>query len=389
MRLHNVTLVNSHQPVSILVQNQKILDAGKTGNAGFNIDFTGALAFPGLINSHDHLEFNCFAPLGDKIYNNYTEWGKHIHARYKNDIDQVTSIPVALRTAWGIYKNLLAGVTTVVNHGAALKIKDPSIHVYQQVQNLHSVRFQKNWKLKLNNPLLSRRTCVIHAGEGSDSAASTEIDELIKWNLLQRKIVPVHGVAMNAVQAKHFAGLVWCPESNRVLLNRHADIYQLKEHIKIVLGTDSTLTGNWNIWKHLRLARQLKLVNDSSLFDMVTSSAAQLWGLNKGSLNAGKDADIVVATTKNETMPWDSFFSINPTDILMVLQKGSIRLFDKSLLPQLLHHIDISRFTQINIGAAEKMVEGNLPALLQAIKKYHPGVKLPPEVSIINNMPHD
>jgi len=389
MRLHNVTLINHHQPVSILVQNQKIQDAGKPDLATFNIDFEDAIAFPGLINSHDHLEFNCFAPLGDKIYNNYTEWGSHIHASYKDDIDRVTNIPVALRASWGMYKNLLAGVTTVVNHGTALKIKEPFIYIYEQVQNLHSVRFQKKWKLKLNNPFLSRRTCVIHAGEGSDNTASDEINELIKWNLLQRKIVPVHGVAMNTVQAKHFAGLVWCPESNRVLLNRHADIHQLKEHTRIVFGTDSTLTGNWNIWKHLRLARQLKQVDDPCLFAMVTSSAAQLWGLNKGSLNAGKDADIVVATTKDKKNSWDSFFSINPADILMVLQKGNLRLFDKSLLPQLINHIDLSRFTQVNIGASEKLVAGNLPGLIQAIKKYHPGVTLPPEISITSNSRHD
>ena len=194
---------------------------------------------------------------------------------------------------------------------------------------------------------------------------------------------------MNTVQAKHFAGLVWCPESNRVLLNRHADIHQLKEHTRIVFGTDSTLTGNWNIWKHLRLARQLKQVDDPCLFAMVTSSAAQLWGLNKGSLDAGKDADIVVATTKNKKISWDSFFSINPADILMVLQKGNLRLFDKSLLPQLIHHIDLSQFAQVNIGASEKLVAGNLPGLIQAIKKYHPGATLPPEISITSISGHD
>jgi cytosine/adenosine deaminase-related metal-dependent hydrolase len=389
MRLHNLTPVNNHQPVNILVQNQKIQDAGRPDKANFTIDLTGAMAFPGLINSHDHLDFNCFTPLGDRIYNNYTEWGNHIHASYKDEIDRVLKIPLSLRAAWGIYKNLLAGVTTVVNHGDSLKINNPLIDIYQRPQNLHSVRFQKKWKWKLNNPFVSNRSCVIHAGEGSDQASSNEIDELIRWNFLRRKIIVVHGVAMNPLQAKQFAGLVWCPESNRVLLNRHADIYQLKEHIQVVLGTDSTLTGSWNIWKHLRLARQLRLADDPSLFDMVTTSAAQLWRLNKGSLDPGRDADIVVATAKNKSLSWDSFFSINPTDLLMVLHKGHIRLFDKSLLPQLENHIDLGRFTEINAGATIKLVEGDLPALIKAIKQYHPGVQLPPEVSITSDAIHD
>jgi cytosine/adenosine deaminase-related metal-dependent hydrolase len=36
------------------------------------LDLNGALAFPGLINSHDHLDFNLFPPLANRIYNNYT-----------------------------------------------------------------------------------------------------------------------------------------------------------------------------------------------------------------------------------------------------------------------------------------------------------------------------
>jgi hypothetical protein len=190
------------------------------------------------------------------------------------------------------------------------------------------------------------------------------------------------------VQASEFAGLVWCPESNRVLLNRHADIYQLKEHVKIVFGTDSTLTGSWNIWKHLRLARQLKLMGDQSLFDSVTKAAAQLWRLNKGSLLPGKDADMVFATVKNGSGSWDNFFSINPADILLVLEKGNIRLFDKRLLPQLKNHIGKSRFTEINIGTAVKLIEGDLPGLIKAIKKYHPGVQLPTDLSV-QAIPHD
>src|SRR5580658_8232205 len=81
------------------------------------LNFNGALAFPGLINSHDHLDFNLFPSLGNKKYNNYTEWGTDIHANNKAAIEPILKIPQPLRTQWGIYKNLLNGFTTVVNHG--------------------------------------------------------------------------------------------------------------------------------------------------------------------------------------------------------------------------------------------------------------------------------
>lgn len=276
MLLNNVTPVNSGYSVDIAVAGEKIAairNAGKKDQSDpFQIHFTSATVFPGLINSHDHLDFNCFSILGQKKFANYTEWGTHIHKIFKEQIDAVLKIPKNFRTEWGIYKNLLAGVTTVVNHGSRLKIETPLITVYQEPQNLHSVKFEKGWKWKLNNPLLKNRDCVIHAGEGSDKQSSTEIDRLLKFNLLKRKLVGVHGVAMNPRQAKKFKGLIWCPEANRVLLNKHARIADLKTHTPLVFGTDSTLTGNWNIWHHLRLARSLHQVNDSELFGMTTSS---------------------------------------------------------------------------------------------------------------------
>src|SRR6478736_963133 len=79
-----------------------------------SINFQGALVFPGLINSHDHLDFNCFPALGHRVYSNYREWGNDIQLRDKPVIEQVLNIPEILRTQWGIYKNLINGVTTVV-----------------------------------------------------------------------------------------------------------------------------------------------------------------------------------------------------------------------------------------------------------------------------------
>jgi cytosine/adenosine deaminase-related metal-dependent hydrolase len=382
MLLNNVTFVNDSQPSDILVSEDKILAAGKMNtiheieNPG--IHFTNAIAFPGLINSHDHLDFNCFAPLGQKKYKNYTEWGNHIHTTYKEDINAVLKIPQQLRSRWGMYKNLLAGVTTVINHGDLLEIENPLINIYQELQNLHSVKFQKKWKWKLNNPLLKNKTCVIHTGEGTDEPSADEIDELLNWNLLNRKLVGVHAVAMNPRQAKKFTGLVWCPESNHILLDRHADIARLKENTRVVFGTDSTLTGSWNIWHHLRQARTLQMAKDAELFAMVTSAAAQLWKLNKGEIRAGTDADIVIAKTENGNAAWDDFFSINPEDILMVLQKGKIRMFDKTIAGQInSRHIHLKKFNPVSINGVIKFVEGDIPALINAIRRYHPDVMLP------------
>jgi cytosine/adenosine deaminase-related metal-dependent hydrolase len=383
--LNNVTPINESHPVDLTISGEKIMSID-SGNKWNNVDpvqirFTSATVFPGLINSHDHLDFNCFSVLGQRKFISYTEWGKYIHKIYKDNIDAVLRIPLDLRTAWGMYKNLLAGITTVVNHGAYLKFENPLINIYQKPQNLHSVKFEKNWKWKLNNPFLKNKDCVIHTGEGSDKLSSDEIDQLLKFNLLKRKLVGVHGVAMNETQAKNFKGLIWCPESNRVLLNKHAHIVALKAQTNLVFGTDSTLTGHWNLWHHLRFARSLQMVDDSELFRMITSTPAKLWNLNNGELKVGKDADIVVVKKKSGTSNWEDIFKTNPEEILLVVNKGKIRMFDKAMYDQLMClPLNLHRFSRLSLKGSIKFVEGDLPSLIAAIKSYNSSVNFPIEV---------
>jgi len=147
-----------------------------------------------------------------------------------------------------------------------------------------------------------------------------------------------------------------------------------------VFGTDSALTGHWNIWRHLRLARQLQQVNDEELFSMVTSKAAQLWGLNTGVLQAGKDADIVIAKTRTGRGDWNGFYTLNPADILLILHKGKIRLFDQSLSSQIQDPLQ-QEYSRINISDTTKFVAGDLPALLHAIRHYHAHANLPDEIT--------
>lgn len=384
MQLINLSLVTEVSPVNITIVGERIFSISsyqaEPETNKVEIYFKNALAIPGLINSHDHLDFNCFQKLGNKKYKNYTDWGIDIHKHHKEEINQILKIPISLRAAWGMYKNLLSGVTTVVNHGATLKIDPPLINIYQDSQNLHSVHFDKNWKWKLNNPAFIKKNCVIHIGEGADRKSVAEINTLLKFNLLKRKLIGVHGVALKPSQAINFKGLIWCPESNKALLGEHANINQLKFHVPVVFGTDSTLSADWNIWKHIRLARTLQKVTDQELFAMLTSSPAVLWKLNSGTLLEKKDADIVVIKAKYKNSGWENIYNSNPEDILLVVHRGKIRMFDKTLLPQLNRHNFIRKeFSQIRINSQVKFVEGDLPGLLKEIKCHFAGMKFPIE----------
>ncbi|HMG83520.1 MAG TPA: amidohydrolase family protein [Ferruginibacter sp.] len=344
------------------------------------IEFENAIAFPGLINSHDHLDFNLFPQLGNRIYNNYVEWGDDIHEKDKATINCILTIPKELRTQWGVYKNLLNGVTTVVNHGEKLDIPNSIITVFQNSYSLHSVKLERGWKYQLNSPFAKKYPFSMHVGEGTDIDAHDEIDEVIKWNVLKRKIVGIHGVAMDERQAASFRALVWCPDSNFFLLGATAAVNKLKMATNILFGTDSTVSANWNIWQQLRTARETKLLTDTELMNAISTTPAAIWKLNNtGAIKEGNYADIVIAKEKINTDTTNAFFAVNPEDILLVLHKGYIALFDESLLPQL-KNISVGNYSKIFINKTGKYIIGDLPLLIKEIKKYNGNSFFPIEI---------
>jgi cytosine/adenosine deaminase-related metal-dependent hydrolase len=334
------------------------------------INLEGSLVFPGLINSHDHLDFNCFPALGHRVYPNYREWGHDIQHNDKSIIEKVLNIPEKLRTQWGIYKNLMNGVTTVVNHGKRLEIEQDLIQVFQESHSYHSVGFEKNWKWKINRPQKKRWPLVLHNGEGTDDTASAEINELLRWNIFKKEIIAVHGTMMDRRQAKNFKALVWCPASNQFLFRKTAAIRELKHSTNIVFGTDSTLTASWNLWEQLRLARNEHALTDQELFESITSTAAEVWKLqDRGKVKESYQADLVVAKAKS----FDQFYQLNPEDIILVICKGKIVLFDETVLYSLVSaNFQHSGFEKIVTNNSCKYVAGDLSGLINNTLKYYP-----------------
>jgi cytosine/adenosine deaminase-related metal-dependent hydrolase len=371
MQLRNVHIVEQ--------EAAKDLHIAEGRSAPISLSFENAIALPGLINSHDHLDFDLFPRLGNRTYGSYTEWGSDIHQSDKENISAVLQIPRELRTRWGIYKNLLGGVTSVIHHGAYLDTTQDLISITQTAESLHSISGEKGWRRKLLHPFRRQRQLVIHIGEGTTPACAKEISELIRWNIFRRPLIGVHGIAMTKEQAAAFKALVWCPDSNFFLYGKTADIQQLLRRTKIVFGTDSTLTASWDIWQQLRLARELKVVDDATLWDMVTAGPAQLWGLdNCGEISEDRTADLVIAARPPGMTGWNAVFAVKPCDILLVLHQGNIRLFDESLHEQLINLAWPQKdFYPITIDGKIKYIQGDLPGLMREIQTYHPDASFP------------
>jgi cytosine/adenosine deaminase-related metal-dependent hydrolase len=183
---------------------------------------------------------------------------------------------------------------------------------------------------------------------------------------------------MDANQAKAFRALVWCPASNSFLFNAAAPIDELKAATTILFGTDSTLTSDWDLWQQLRAARDTLLLTDQELFDSLTKLPATIWKKSSiGSLSAGKNADLCIARSNGKSR-FDAFFSVRPEDLLLVMHRGEIRMFDAGISNKLsADNVSLERFSEICLNGRTKYVFGNLAQLVTQISHYYPNASFP------------
>ncbi|MBL0336949.1 MAG: amidohydrolase family protein [Chitinophagaceae bacterium] len=375
MILHDITRYGKPGRYHVRIRNGKIhtitshrkeLDKVRDPE---RLELDGALLLPGFINTHDHLDFNCFPAAGHHLYEGYREWVADVNNHDTDTFKKVLQIPLPLRTAWGVYKNLLNGFTTVVNHGEKLKIKKPVTGVYQEALSLHSVAFEKNWAKKLKAHKGKKKPVIIHAGEGVTGMYSDEIDELLDQLPKSVSLIAVHGVAMKPAQAKHFSALVWCPVSNDFLFGRTAAIDQVKKNTAIIFGTDSTLTASWNAWSHFRLAMESGMVTENELLQMLTVHAAGVLDMKgKGVIEEKALADLIIIPPVEGT---SSLFSFQPGDIQLVMQKGRVRMISQALSKQI-QPVFEKNYSLVSLQGQLKMISGNPGELIQSVRKYYP-----------------
>ncbi|QHT65974.1 hypothetical protein GXP67_04455 [Rhodocytophaga rosea] len=337
---------------------------------------TEIFAFPGLINSHDHLEFNLFPLLARHTYGDYKEWASDIHQYYKKEIKQILNLPLPLRVGWGILKNILNGITTIVHHGGYHRlINQFNYPVFLHYQYIHSISYEKNWKLKLNYPWF-QKDVMVHIGEGTSPEMTAEIDNLIKWNLFKRNLIGIHAIQILPKHAKHFKAIIWCPDSNIYLYGKGPVIDKVKHLTTIVFGTDSNLSASSNMWQQVRVARGLGMLSDEELFYALTRNPKQVFKLN----HRQTSGNWVIAKRTHTDLPL-SFYSLNPEDILLVIVNYKVVLADAAYIAC----IDQGLFQPIRVGRAVKWLPLQWSQLVSELEQLN--VSLPLNVSSLRHIP--
>jgi cytosine/adenosine deaminase-related metal-dependent hydrolase len=281
---------------------------------------------PGLINAHDHLHRNHYGRLGDPPYANAYDWGRDIHMRYAAAIACARTMPRREALLCGAWKNLRAGVTTVVHHDRWEEefAGDFPLRV-ARIASAHSLGFDPDLAHDGGTPF------AVHVAEGVDTAAGDELRELDARHLLTRDLLAVHvvGADDDGIRRLREAGaaLVWCPTSNVFLFGVTARAELLAPGIDVLLGSDSLLTGEGDLLDELRYARALRLVSDERLETAVGAVAARRLGLPPPSLAVGEPADVIVLTRP--------LLQATAADVSVVVAGGVLRVLAPELVPAL------------------------------------------------------
>jgi cytosine/adenosine deaminase-related metal-dependent hydrolase len=284
---------------------------------------------PGLINAHDHLHRNHYGRLGRPPYANAYEWARDIQARHRDHIAQGRRLPRREALLAGAWKNLRAGVTSVVHHDRWEEDfdRDFPLRVIPLTQ-ADSLGMTPDFPLPPAGPPFA-----LHLAEGIDASAADEVDLLDRRGLLGPGLIAVHGLGMDATAIARFrasgAALVWCPGSNLFLFGRTIPPALATPGQDILLGSDSLLTGSGDLLDELRLARSTGLLSDTRLEESVGALAARRLGLRPPVLTTGERADLILLGRP--------LLEAHATDVRLVMVGGVIRILGKEFAAGLNH----------------------------------------------------
>jgi cytosine/adenosine deaminase-related metal-dependent hydrolase/ubiquinone/menaquinone biosynthesis C-methylase UbiE len=311
-------------------------------SAETQLDLTGYLLLPGLINSHDHLEFGLFPQLGHGRYQNSQAWAADIQNADAETIAKLRGIPKDVRLWWGAIRNLLCGVTTVCHHNPLtpeLLEEDFPVRVLPAFGWAHSLSLEPDIAVKFQ-ATSAQEPFILHAAEGTDSASASEVFELDRLQLLGDRTVLVHGLALNeegaALINRRRTALVWCPISNEFLFGRTHTREFLNSVDNVVLGSDSLLTCRGDLLDDVRFAYSQVGIDADELYRMLLSRPAKVFRMHggQGTLRPGACADLI-AVRDTGADPATTVCEMSAGDIGLVIVRGRVQLASDSLIRRL------------------------------------------------------
>jgi cytosine/adenosine deaminase-related metal-dependent hydrolase len=311
---------------SVVVRDLYLASAARPTQA-FEIELRDHVVLPALVNAHDHLHQNGVPPLPlTTPFRNSYEWAAAFRDHFANAaVKAALSLPLRTRLWHGGLKNALCGATTVMHHDPAHDTFDVTsfpVRVSQPYTWAHSLHQGYGPKVVASFSAGSPEVpWFIHIGEGTDTLAAGELQELRQLGCLGGNTVLIHAVGLGDNDVVDIlragAGVVWCPSSNLALLGQTISPRRLRALFEagcLALGTDSRLTGARDLLAELEIAAAHSDFSPRELLQLVTERALRL-------LRTTESADCIVVRDRASD-PFGAFLGLQRAQLRAVVRGG-------------------------------------------------------------------
>ena len=316
---------------------------------------SGGVISAGLINGHDHTEYNNAAPIphGTTRWDHRNGWraGTGNEPKIPNT-PKSTSDTTAVAAAE--LRFVLGGATSVSGSGGVSGLlRNLATRTASQLEGLTGPAvFFDTFPLGDSNgteiasgcnyPNIRKASAAFqnvasyspHVAEGINPSAENEFACVNESSLVTNNTALIHGVGLDAndvsVIAKAGAKVIWAGRTNVDLYGNTAPVTLLKTMgVTIGLGTDWLASGSMNMLRELACVDSLNqkyfdtAFDDRALVEMATRNSAVALGVDGevGTLTKGLFADITVfnATTDKG---YRAVINAGVEDVLLVLRGG-------------------------------------------------------------------
>ena len=372
---------------SVSVNGDEIDEVSARSAVGdFQIDGTGCVLCPGLINSHDHLLGNYFPKVGNGPYENWLPWDNDLKsADVYRERQRIENRDLYILAG---YRNLISGVT-LVSDLIPHFVNDPFVDllptkVLTEYALAHSVAsFALPWGDGIvpehEKAVNGNIPFITHCSEGFDEETKRDVKTLERLGALDEYSVLVHGLAFSKddidLIRKKNANVVWCADSNLFMYNKTTDIgYLLEKGVNVSIGTDSPMSGSLNILEEMKIGRKFyrseygKDLSEKQIVRMVTENAAKAFRLERnGKLEVGFLADLVLFDANGAKDPYSAVVDARLRDVKLVVIEG-LPVYGSAEYAGLFDSLDV-KCQKVNVDGADKLVVGDLLGLMKRISK--------------------
>ena len=294
------------------------------------VNCTGSVVSPGLINAHDHLNYDERSPLastapGGTRYQHRHDWRGEVSTPSNQHGTKVTSAGMR----WNELRQFINGTTSIAastlatgglrnldeleSRDKALGFKATTYEVFALGDSNETFKANCKWSYAYGEYEMSLFPGVVtHTAEGINNYAHEEFRCQSSSfggarDFVEKNVSHIHGVGLQTVDyynmARDGSKLVWSPRSNISLYGNTAlaPIFH-RMGGTIALGTDWTYSGSATVQREMACVAELNptayggYFSDEQIWLMATANAARATGTYHliGSLAQGKIADLAV-----------------------------------------------------------------------------------------------